>query len=81
LYYFGIVAVIQETRSYRIRRIFNFRKAMKKVKVKKLIKNITQDGALIGHAGRRPIHIPDEAKHVFVCGTTGSGKTVALLIL
>ena len=35
-------------------------------------------GTLIGHTGKRPIYIPDDAKHVFVCGTTGSGKTVAL---
>ena len=27
---------------------------------------------------RKPILAPDNAKHVFVCGTTGSGKTVAL---
>ncbi|MCL2372741.1 MAG: type IV secretion system DNA-binding domain-containing protein [Defluviitaleaceae bacterium] len=37
-----------------------------------------QEGTLIGHAGRKPIYISDDAKHVFVCGTTGSGKTVAL---
>ena len=37
-----------------------------------------QDGTLIGHAGRRPIYVSDEAKHIFLCGTTGSGKTVAL---
>ncbi|MCL2445475.1 MAG: type IV secretion system DNA-binding domain-containing protein [Oscillospiraceae bacterium] len=35
-------------------------------------------GTLIGYAGRREVYIPDNAKHVFVCGTTGSGKTVAL---
>ena len=27
---------------------------------------------------RKPVYVPDNAKHVFVCGTTGSGKTVAL---
>jgi len=27
---------------------------------------------------RRDVFIPNNAKHVFVCGTTGSGKTVAL---
>ena len=37
-----------------------------------------QEGTLIGHAGRKPVYIPDDAKHVFICGTTGSGKTVAL---
>lgn len=34
---------------------------------------------LIGTStGRRAVYTPDNAKHVFVCGTTGSGKTVAL---
>ena len=37
-----------------------------------------QTGTLIGYYGKRAILVPDEAKHVFVCGTTGSGKTVAL---
>ena len=27
---------------------------------------------------KKPIYMPNDAKHVFVCGTTGSGKTVAL---
>ena len=37
-----------------------------------------KEGTLVGTYGKREIYIPDEAKHVFVCGTTGSGKTVAL---
>lgn len=43
-------------------------------------KNIYQneDGTFIGLAHRKPIYIPDNCKHCFVCGTTGSGKTVAL---
>ena len=32
----------------------------------------------IGLAGSRRIYTPDNAKHIFVCGTTGSGKTVVL---
>ena len=28
--------------------------------------------------GKKPIFLPDNSKHVFVCGTTGSGKTVAV---
>jgi type IV secretory pathway TraG/TraD family ATPase VirD4 len=35
-------------------------------------------GTLIGHNGTRPVLVPDNAKHIFACGTTGSGKTVAL---
>ncbi len=33
---------------------------------------------LIGHNHKRPVYIPDDCRHIFVCGTTGSGKTVAL---
>ncbi|MCL2592408.1 MAG: type IV secretion system DNA-binding domain-containing protein [Defluviitaleaceae bacterium] len=40
--------------------------------------NNNQDGTLVGHAGRRPVYILDDAKHVFICGTTGSGKSVCL---
>ena len=37
-----------------------------------------QSGTLIGRNGTRPVWVPDNAKHIFACGTTGSGKTVAL---
>lgn len=33
---------------------------------------------LIGHVGKKPVYSSDSAKHIFICGTTGSGKTVAL---
>jgi len=62
-----------------IRKYFNFRKDLKKIKSsrKKIIPK-DQDGILIGHFGKKPIYIPDNAKHAFICGTTGSGKTVAI---
>ena len=42
-------------------------------------KNLNEsNSALLGYNGRKPIFSPDNAKHVFICGTTGSGKTVAL---
>lgn len=42
-------------------------------------KNLNEsNSALLGHNGRKPIFSPDNAKHIFICGTTGSGKTVAL---
>jgi len=37
-----------------------------------------EESACIGTANRKDVFIPSNAKHVFVCGTTGSGKTVAL---
>ena len=66
-----------------IRKVFNIRKEMRIIRRANKTNNKTrytqpQGGTLIGHAGRRPVYIPDDAKHVFICGTTGSGKTVAL---
>ena len=38
-----------------------------------------EEAVFIGtSSGRKNVFIPSDAKHVFVCGTTGSGKTVAL---
>lgn len=37
------------------------------------------NSTLIGvTSGRRKVFIPDDCKHVLMCGTTGAGKTVAL---
>jgi len=44
----------------------------------KLQQSKPPEGTLIGTYGRREVYIPDDAKGVLVCGTTGSGKTVAL---
>lgn len=42
-------------------------------------KNLNEtNSTLLGYKGRKPVFSPDNAKHIFVCGTTGSGKTVAL---
>ena len=42
-------------------------------------KNLNEtNSALLGYNGRKPIYSPDNAKHIFICRTTGSGKTVAL---
>lgn len=42
-------------------------------------KNLTEANAtLLGCNGRKPVYCADDAKHIFICGTTGSGKTVAL---
>jgi len=38
-----------------------------------------KEAVLIGRTtNKKEVFIPSDAKHVFVCGTTGSGKTVAL---
>jgi len=39
----------------------------------------TSDTTLIGRtSGKKEVRTPDNAKHMFICGTTGSGKTVGL---
>ena len=39
----------------------------------------TEQTTYIGQSNNdSPVYIPSNAKHVFVCGTTGSGKTVAI---
>ena len=41
-------------------------------------KHEPENAVLIGYKNKKKVFIPDDCKHVFVCGTTGSGKTVAL---
>ncbi|MCL2771718.1 MAG: type IV secretion system DNA-binding domain-containing protein [Oscillospiraceae bacterium] len=36
------------------------------------------EATLLGTSGKKDVFISNNAKHVFVCGTTGSGKTIAL---
>ena len=76
-----IILLIKLNRNFQLRRIFNFRKDLKKIKIRKPKTNPVQDhsqSTLIGHVGKKTIYIPDTAKHIFICGTTGSGKTVAM---
>jgi Ni2+-binding GTPase involved in maturation of urease and hydrogenase len=39
---------------------------------------MNNEGTFIGLNGNRKVYTADNAKHIFICGTTGSGKTVAL---
>ena len=62
-----------------LRKIFNFNKELRKVKIKmKKLHLDNENSTLIGHNGKKPVYCTDNSKHIFVCGTTGSGKTVAL---
>lgn len=63
-----------------IKKYFNFWKTLKKANKAHNLPDSpkTEDGTLIGYNHQRKIFIPDTCKHCFVCGTTGSGKTVAL---
>lgn len=45
---------------------------------KKQVNSQQENATLIGLNGRKNVYVPDNAKHIFIAGTTGSGKTVAL---
>lgn len=74
-----LMIIYGEKRHLQLRKIFNFTKELRKVKFKMKKPNLNKDNAaLIGYNGKKPVFCSDNSKHVFVCGTTGSGKTVAL---
>ena len=51
----------------------------REVTEKPVVKIKTEEKTFLGLAGgNKKVYIANNAKHVFVCGTTGSGKTVAL---
>ncbi len=75
-----IIIVIELTKTYHINLIYNFRKELKRIRMTHFDKNSNSlNSTLIGkNMSKKPIYTPDDAKHIFICGTTGSGKTVAL---
>lgn len=44
----------------------------------KPVQHEPENAVLIGYNHKKKVFIPDDCKHCFICGTTGSGKTVAL---
>lgn len=80
---FPMLIIISESwKSHRINQYFGFWKFFKGVHMKKIKINQPDEqkekATLIGYNHKRSVFIPDNCKHVFICGTTGSGKTVAL---
>jgi type IV secretory pathway TraG/TraD family ATPase VirD4 len=56
-----------------------FNKKNKETVIKNEIPNLLEKQTLIGFKPSKiPVYTEDNAKHIFICGTTGSGKTVAL---
>lgn len=76
----AIVIVIELRKQHYINKIYNFRKELKRIKMSHIKKNNnSENSTFVGrNPSKKPIYIPDSAKNCFVCGTTGSGKTVAL---
>lgn len=60
--------------------IWRFHEDVKEsTKMKELEKvDMQEDTTFIGMYGKKKVFIENNAKHIFICGTTGSGKTVAL---
>ena len=67
-----------------LKRIFNLKKELKETKEKPYKPVVTDNSENIEKTflglsnNKKAIYMPNDAKHNFVCGTTGSGKTVAL---
>ena len=80
----GIAIISYIMQMYTLRKIFNFWREIKLMRNRDKAPKGTKteikpfDSTVIGLNGKRQVLVPDNAKHVFVCGTTGSGKTVAL---
>ncbi len=72
----------QVNKHFMLKRVFNLKKELKNLKdkpFKPLADNSGIEKTYLGLSkNKKEIYMPNDAKHVFVCGTTGSGKTVAL---
>lgn len=78
--FFGCLKIIRLIK-YPRSRVYDFDRDYQAAMEKPYYSEKKPDGAytLIGTAAtRRNVFVPNDAKHVFICGTTGSGKTVAL---
>ena len=78
-----LLIIINESRKQiSLNKIYNFRKELKNIKKNKIrIKKQpdTTEMTLIGKtAGNKDVYTHDNMKNAFICGTTGSGKTVVL---
>jgi len=85
LFIWSFETVRQWKKHFAVKRVFNIRKELKITKMDKYkpVINPKKDEiagtTYIGLTNnKKPVYMPNNAKHVFVCGTTGSGKTVAL---
>ncbi len=75
----AFIILIETKKMYILRQHFNFWKELKNLhKKQRYPAPDKENSTFIGFNHKREIYIPDNCKHCFVCGTTGSGKTVAL---
>lgn len=75
----GFIIFHESKKSFILRQHFNFWKEVKHLHRKQPFpKQVKENGTLIGYRHKKEVYVSDSCKHCFVCGTTGSGKTVAL---
>lgn len=58
--------------------IWNYQAEVSNIKIKKQVDIIKGKSTFLGYYGKKEIFINNDVKHIFICGTTGSGKTVTL---
>ena len=78
--FIGLIKLLQSILSNKSD-VYNFERDHSEATHKPLYKGEPSQGeaTFIGtSSNKKNVFIPNEAKHVFVCGTTGSGKTIAL---
>lgn len=79
-----IIILIEIFKQFELYKIFNFRKELKKIRRNNYTPKIknesnTENSTFIGvTTSKKKIYTANNAKQIFVCGTTGSGKTVVL---
>lgn len=75
-----LITIHEIKKNFYLRKFFNLPREVKKTKMKiKQPKLSDENCTLIGITpNRKDVLIPDNAKHTFICGTTGSGKTVTI---
>jgi len=75
-----MAAVIRWSNSGSKSELFNFKRDVERAAREDLRQEAKEeDKTFIGQSAmKRDIYVSNHAKHIFVCGTTGSGKTIAL---
>ena len=75
-----MIYIVETKKAFEMKKIYNFSREMKSIKEKPKPPKLTLvDSTYIGTTpSKKPVYISDNARHVFICGTTGSGKTVAI---
>lgn len=85
----GIIIAVETAKKinkhFALKKVFNIKREVRNLKQEykyipePIPKNELQGYTYLGEStNHKKIHISNDCKHIFVCGTTGSGKTVAL---